>query len=371
MRVIDAFDPSVAQSGNIDVGIVNPGAKVLLYNLSLVTIKLNFNNGSTALLHAGEANFWVLDGITPTIQWSQYDMLNAASPPISKVTGTVYEAKEPVNGVYPMALQYQTNIANPGGVNTNVNATQSIVNDGNAPGTSIIEATPSDASASTWQADNKGNLTVKSDDAGVLTTLIQLIAGASPTVKLAAAALITEVLGDLKVDGTSFLGATQVFGTLSMQAGTQIASASGPVQIANGGLQSVDGTFYGPDGSNTIIAATGTGASAITRLQSTNSLALQVPPGATRWSLGSDGLLTCINNGGLKLLTGGLLRTSTFTGTGSGTVNHGLSAIPDICLFSATGTNSATFGFTNANATTVQVTVGATVPWKGTALRFT
>lgn len=83
-------------------------------------------------------------------------------------------------------------------------ATQ-LINDGNAPLTTIIEATPSDAASSTWKADNSGNLTVKGDNAGALTTLLQLIAGASPAVQLGASSFNTEVLGGLQVDANQII----------------------------------------------------------------------------------------------------------------------------------------------------------------------
>ena len=212
------------------------------------------------------------------------DLSNA---PAKQITVIGYPAG--YNPAGTTSLSRMNNIANP--VSTSVTSTNSIVNSGNPPGTSIISATPSDAASATWTADTSGNLTVKGDNSGTLTTLIQLIAGASPSVKLAAAAVLTEALGNLKVDGTfESVGAATCDSTLtvtgtSLLTGAVTASAAMTVNgtltgAGSGGIVSTSGAFYGTDGSNTIIQSSGTSGSGNTRLQNTDHISIQVPGGS-------------------------------------------------------------------------------------------
>src|ERR1051326_6459763 len=156
MQVIKSFDPTIAKEGTIDISAPEAGSKILLYNLSIVTIQIDFDNGSTALLHPGEANYWTLDGLTPQLEWSQYSILNSVQSPISQVTGTLYGRDEKIEGNYPTSLIYQINVGNPLGVNTNVSGASSLANDGNTAGTQFIEATPVGDASSAVSVKNDG-----------------------------------------------------------------------------------------------------------------------------------------------------------------------------------------------------------------------
>jgi hypothetical protein len=137
MQFVGSFDPSAALNGYMNVGTQYPGCKVLLYNLSIVAITLNFEDGTTDILHAGEAKYWELDSPCPTLAWSQYVVLNAAPGPVSIVTVTTYDADEHVAGTYPMSLIYLLNLGN--SVPLSTSAT-SIANTGNPAGTDILTA---------------------------------------------------------------------------------------------------------------------------------------------------------------------------------------------------------------------------------------
>src|SRR6266849_851742 len=140
MQVLASFDPGAAMNGNLDVSAADSGCKILLYNLSIVAIKLNFENGATAILHAGEANYWELDGSTPTIEWSQYSVLGAAVGPLSMVTVTLYRPGEVLEGTYPFSLIYLLNLGNAIPLSTSAS---SITNTGNTAGTAIVTSTVS------------------------------------------------------------------------------------------------------------------------------------------------------------------------------------------------------------------------------------
>jgi hypothetical protein len=152
MYVLPGFDPTAANSGDIDVGNAEVDGKILLYNKSLCSLKLDFHNGNTDLLHAGEARWWRLDGDTPTIGWTIYSVVALLSV-ASEVTATLYSAHEEIPGTYPISITLQVNIGNSIALNSTSNG---IINDGNANGTIIIEATDSTDTASAVVAYNNG-----------------------------------------------------------------------------------------------------------------------------------------------------------------------------------------------------------------------
>lgn len=314
MNVVATFDPSITTTGTFTVPQAQ--GKMVIWNESNISLQLSFQNGHTAYVAAWTGMLFCGPWGGSTVTWSHQAILSSSSPPISQVIVEVYAISEPVPGTFPMALVRQSNVGNPGGVA--VSSISSLSNTGNAPGTNVINVQPSDAAASTWTADNSGNFTVKGDNAGVLTTLIQLIAGASPGVKLAAATILTEVLGNLQVDGTT-----------SLDNGLIVTDGVGDMTFANNnGIQGKDGggtvraLLYVSGGDSTILQAAGA-----------DSITFRDRQGSTnRVSIDSTGLNLLANT--INLLTGSLSRISRFTGTsavGKVTVNHGLGAIPDLC----------------------------------------
>lgn len=176
---------------------------VLLGNESALTVKVTLQGAATSrTLYAGTVDFFDIPqgkSFNGIIQFDPAaDLNNASSWPSSFVQIDTFGLGERPSGVYPMALSRNTNVGNT--VNTAMGGSTSLQNDGNTQ-TVIIEATPSGAPSSTISIDNEGNFTIKGNNDGTLTTLLQLVAGASPAVKLAAAAVLVEALGGLQVDG--------------------------------------------------------------------------------------------------------------------------------------------------------------------------
>lgn len=88
---------------------------------------------------------------------------------------------------------------------SNVVTSNTLVNNGNNPGTTVINIQPSDATSPTVVMDNSGNFTIYSDNAGVLTLLLKLIAGANPAIQIGASTITTEILGNLLLDNNENL----------------------------------------------------------------------------------------------------------------------------------------------------------------------
>src|SRR5712672_2879905 len=203
MQALPAFDPSLAISGDINVNAADAGCKVLLYNLSIYALELNFEDGQTAILHAGEANWWELNDPTPTLQWTQYSKLNVnpSGVAISQVTVTLYRQDETIEGTYPIFSSYQLLIGNT--VNTIMGGSTTLQNDNNISGTQVYESQVSGSPGSNVIMQNQGLVEVLQWVGGVLTQIFKTDPGAASVVKLANSGLLTEVLGTLKVSGVA------------------------------------------------------------------------------------------------------------------------------------------------------------------------
>lgn len=367
MRVIPSFDPAAQKNGTISVGSANEGSKILLYNLSIVNIQISFENGSTALLHAGEANYWILDGTTPTLDWAQYSILNTYQAAISQVTGTVYNPHEEITGTYPMSLTYQLNIGNAIPVST---ATNSIINDGNAPATPIVEATPSGDSSSTVQLSNSGvfklgnathpgsfstdNGKVSTDGSGNLT--VQGHASLDNT------HIVTDGSGNItQVKAITSTGNITTSGTITSSSTVNANGAGTGLSVANN--ETVGGTL-------TVNGAISTDAGSITS------------DGVGDLTVVGVSNLNTVRASHLILPIGGLFAISKFgpytATTSSASFNHGLGATPDIVIAVIQGTaggagalhnvkvDAATYTSTQFNA----IADATNVSFVGIAIKF-
>jgi len=362
MKFLGVFDPTVtvgvngiANGNYIGIGVADPGQKVLFTNLAPVNIILNFEDGNSDILHAGQANVWTLDNITPTIEWSQQKVLNVSGAPINQCSVVLYNADEKVNGVYPTSLVYFNVIGNVGGVNTTVSGTGTdLINDGQAVGHTYIESTPITQSTSSFTLTNDGQLLLRALIGG--TTYAQQfktqLTGNSPLI--GSATNMTEILGNVTVDGTTTLtgattsgaiGATNISasGTLAVTStstftglvtanggvGTTNVTASGTISVTGnttiGGTLSVTGTirtasgnYYGADAANTVLSTSGTTGTGITRLQSTDHIVLQIPQGTPQIDVlagatSVHGSLT-VDNGFVGSSSGSFAGSLTITG---------------------------------------------------------
>lgn len=353
MRNIAPFDPTSADSGSFDPGIANPCGLIYLFNESPIGLSLTFPDRSTATLPPYFFRFYrpKQPGI---IQWSMLYSIPTTSTSNS-VYGESYESNE-LDGL-PLVqgpLNRQTNVGNSVPVGTSATA---ITNTGNSPQTSIITAQPSDAASATWSADNSGNLAVKSDNAGVLSTLLQLIAGASPAVKLAAAAILTEVLGNLQVDGTlSVNGTTMLTGTVTATNSSNAVAASvlrGTANLPNGRLgANSDGDILDANSSTaTYLKSRGSGGIIFLQIPNGNTIAAFQDSQSSAASTDGLGSLTVpklfFNIGAIKDINNGLVTTA-----GTVTINHGLSGSPAAVLSDcSTNGSTATTGASNYTST--------------------
>lgn len=377
MRTIKSFDPTATTSGTFDPGIANPCGILYLFNESPIGLLLTFPDGSTATLPPYFFRFYYVSQ-PGLVQWGT--LYNIPTTGLtSSVYGESYESNE--SGSIALThgpLNRQTNIGNSVPVGTSAT---SIANSGNPPGTSIITAQPSDAASATWTADNSGNLTIKSDNVGTLSTLLQLIAGASPAVKLAAATIATEILGALNVDGaltvtgvsnlnggvfttSPTLTGGKIFGTggwtwvdFSNNSDFIITPNGGQVKINSGVLNATAGLFTtSPTFTGGKIFGTG-GWVWIDFSDNSNFI---ITPNGGRLKLG--------NNASIQFADGSLVnRIHGFNGTGSGTFNHSNGVTPNNVQLTTHQVGSQTMGYDSENSTNLHVTTGAGLTWTGLA----
>lgn len=236
LPVVDLTGASVGQSGSLDLTpIAGPaGISYATFGQSVLRLHNESNCGLQCTLPVSAQSFYL-----PAGGWQDaypkagdneldYEVLYTLSGPgVTLLLATYYYPGEAV----PALTQLGNSPIGGGNVQTNFSQ---LTNTGNNPGSSVINVQPNDASAPTITATNSGNFVVSGDNAGVLTTLLQLIPGASPAVKLAAASVLTSVLGNLQINGMLFVGDTPGNNTV-FEARTNTASRVAMQAIAASG----------------------------------------------------------------------------------------------------------------------------------------
>ena len=308
-----------------------------LYNESSLGLQATFDNSAQSFYipAGGWIDTYPKSGDTKLTFLVKYGISN---PGVSSLLATYYYPGDQVP-----AMPILGNSATQGNVNT---VSNTLVNTGNPPLTpNVIKIQPSDASSPTWIADNSGNLTISGDNAGTLTQLFKLIAGASPEVILAALNILTLVQGSLQVNGIIGMNTTP--------------TSSNELEVVSN-----------LDASRAILAV------GHSSTQSANILEVQSSSGTTLFDVEPNGnvdvsaTIECndFRAGG----SGNFLRqTNHFNGTGSGTFNHGLGTTPKIVIPMTHVSGSQTMGYDSENATQVHITAGAGLAWVAEAINWT
>jgi len=356
--------------GTFDVGAANEGSKILLYNGTQLTLQLDFLNGYTDTLHPWEANYWVLDGDTKQIQWTiDTDSLNVSTPPINAVFLTLYSTNEKVSGTYPVSLFYQTSLGG-GTTSTNVGTVSSIVNDNNPSGTTLIESKVSGQTGNTILT-NDGLLNIVTLISGLMTQLIKTQNTGNPLL-LGVLGKITEILGNLTIDGNTINTGTLSTGTVTFNNGASVAGGDitlnglhnilGVLNIVSSSVQTA--TMNEAGNANSWASVTNGGP---TRIQSTGAgaqVAIQVPGGTTVMGFVA-GQAQLASTATFRLANGNQISgISSFTGAAIGTFNHTYGSAPFFVLPVCNVVGSETVGYDTVTSTQVHITIGAALAFK-------
>jgi hypothetical protein len=304
--------------GVITVPANDEGANILLYNETPLNIDLDFENGSTDVIHAWEANYWELDGSTNEIRWQiDADSINVVSPPINALYPKYYYPDEKIkNKAYPMALVRQL-----GGA-SQLSGASSLVNTGNPVGQVLINV--NDPAGTTVTADNDGQITWLAKVGAALVQWLNVQSTDNPLVQLGALNHIVNVLGNLDVDGDTLFN-----GRLGVAVASDVMDA-----VATGVLY--------------------------IKCRAAGAIHFQTPNGTDQAIIDNTGLSFPGNNGWKGSTGDKMARTNSINnGSGSGTYNHGLGASPDGCLPYVHQAGSATVGYDSETSTQVHITLGA------------
>lgn len=199
--IIFAFDPTTGGQASFPAPNSAANGTLVFWNESNVSQIINLNGNNFYLPAWYNRHFTGAAG-NVNVLWQVHTVLNSGQVPTSEVIiEAYYEGEEyPADG--PLVRQ-----AN-GNTNSTVSGANTVVNTTNVPGSNWLDIQPTDAASATFSADNSGNFSVFGDNAGILTSLLQLISGASPRVKLAAIGIFVEVLGNLEIDQVLTWGST-------------------------------------------------------------------------------------------------------------------------------------------------------------------
>lgn len=356
---IASFNPASATPVPIDTTMGQQASKQQLYvwNESNYGIRLTLGSGKQLTVPP-----WLGYPILarpypmPVLTWAIAYQLSIGSPPVSLVNIEVFDPDEPLPSTIPISLSSRaTNIGNQGGTGTGNN----LINDGNAPGTEIMEATPNDQGVSAVKEANDGSGQTQVLSAGVQRNVRNVVRGNATTGK---AVIDVGDAGDLSI--TTFHG--------TLDANMSVPSATT--------AQRVDSTNSGNVTTPQVSTATA-GAGIGVRDNKTARFVELYPTETDATARGiqldyvdASGVLHAgiyLDATGIpRFRTGDVLRVSSmFTGTGAGTFTHGLSFAPSFVGITTTeGNSTETVGVDTIGSATVHVNQGvAGWPWAGMA----
>ncbi len=352
---IDLSTAVVGSTGDINIPTVTSeeGYHLLLFNESGCGLKLRFyESGDTDNIPAGGWRKYPLIPGEDTITWTViYTLPNA---PVSLLIGTIYKPGEKVPDVGTLG---NSPISIGGTVNTS--SVQTLSNETSVLGTKIIDI---------------GTLTIgdlldifndhflwKVQQAGVAH---QVLAGNTSGVPLqiGQAGDISEVLGNMKVDGTlESVGAATLDSTLDV---TGIITANNDINFGANNLHIV-----GKDSGGTArqILYLDSGNTTILRMGGSQKISFQDNTGAEQAKVDTSGVV--IGTGNIITLEDGshFKRLHAFSGTGDGTFNTNAGATPDMLAFDpcTVSGSSQTIGGTLASSSVIKT--GGGLAWNGTA----
>lgn len=231
-----------------------------------VTVEMQGTGGKWTL-YPGTVDFF---GVPPNRQWNgnlllspSADLSNASFWPGSYCYVDTYGVGERPSGTYPLSLNRANNLGNQ--VTIVSGSSTSVQNDNNASGTEFIEATVLGSPSSNEAHFNDGSGWIARWINPTFTKIFQWFSVGTTAIQLAASGLLTEVLGNFKVDGTSTLtGNVTMGGTASFNNGSSSIDGSNNFNgnavnvnqvntgsVSNTGNESVGGTL-GVTGTTTL-----------------------------------------------------------------------------------------------------------------------
>lgn len=420
--IVAEFNPATAPRTTFTVPQSAASGALVFWNESNISLNLTLQNGTRFYLPAWYNKHLCGYSGNVNIAWDIRTVLASGPPPTSEVIVEAYAHGEhfPADG----ALVRQAN-----GDTNSVTTQNTLVNDGAAAGTSIIEAKQTTSSGSNVAVDNSGNLTIA--EGGVtpiaLTPLLKTIAGTG--VQLGNGLRLTEILGALQADGNLtfnsgthtitlsntgnnnlnvLIDGAQAFqinpggidanilsggggltgNLLKLKNGTHVMSmsddASGNLNVLLDGAQAfqvnpggIDTNILSGGGTLTtqnVAFVNGTNTSKI-QVDASGNMNVDLPSGTRAYQLNAGGIDLKTYSRNISVLktvftTGSITAISAFTGSTTNTYSHGLGVTPDIVIPMVNVSGSQSMGYDTLTATTVHITSPSSVSFKALAIKF-
>lgn len=286
-----------------------------------------------------------------------------------------------INGTYPYAVvQAVAQLPNQ----------QTLINDGSAIPTTVIEITGNGEPQSNMQFKNNGNVAISGRDNNIFELLWSIVTSisAAATIGIGAGISKTTIAGaSLEVSAT-----TPFFDTLTkFLAGISFGGALvTDFKIIDTGM-----LLEVTDGTGTVLVSISSGGALTTLSQiewngkrnGSDQVAFAVAPSdmaakqwnlvskstdALQWQNATDSVnsLTLNANGsvGFKSGTGTITGLGYFQGTGNGTYSHGCGTTPQVAWISITSGSTVTYSVGSYGATTVVVSMSASTAFRGMAI---
>ena len=412
VATIDLTAASVGKQGTFATQTPNACSALYVMNESACFLQLDLGSNGQPIVQPWRNRLFQLPQAIQNAQWTIIAVLQSGGSPASAVYVEAFAPNEtPPAGTLDGPVFRQSNIGNSVPVGTSAT---SITNDGNAVGTVVVEATPTGAGGSQAKLTNDGDFLCGGglfhiSNAGVVTAIP---AGAIPQTAIGAG-YPAGSLGAGTLPAGVAVPETNVgagYPAANVGAGTLAANVHQTSINSDGGKVTTDGagTFTGVSLQSTGgISALAPAAGAYDALKLGNShdatyagLAGYADPtygagaglyvwdaknagyilsAATKNGITFGGKITSdggrfatdgLGNLNARRITpaygGSLAGASPINGSGSATVNHGLSATPDAAVVNtANGSNSTTFGSGSYTATTVYIYQFNAQAWVG------
>lgn len=331
--------------------------RVLLQNESGTGLNITFKLSQDSFtLPAGKH---ILRVVTPSESGYTWTALyNLPNPPVTSLYTDYYYPNEPdpdtgMLGNSPIGIGGTISVTNVSSLSNETTTVKTLIIDIGLVGNTLLYQLFSDGSA-TWSVIS----------GGVPHTVLQ-VQGTGNQLQLGKSGDITEVLGNLLIDGIAQSGTFTFVNGASIVGGD---FAFGTHGITSAGLiQSTafeSSNYHDSAGNDGMVITAG----ATTRIQSAGQVAIQVPGGTTRFSvistgasvtgtLGVSGNTTFTGN--IIFNTGSSLSAVGFgSGSGTGTYTHTLGVTPQWVGLSPHFVGSMTMGYDSETSSNVHVTCG-------------
>lgn len=350
-------------------------ANLWLFNESGAGLNVVFQQSGNA--HYLPAGAWGYYALAPNDGQAQVTITYLLpNPPVSQLNAVYYAPGEPL----PQSFTLGNSPIGIGGT-VNTSSVQTLSNEGSPPTPILIIDIGNTGLPQLLTIYNDGSFSWSIDVGGVAHTLLkgsianllqigmagdvtQVLGQLSVAQLLTAAAGITVSAGGVAVSGGTATDALSVVSASSLDNGALTTDGSGNISKSGGKLGvSSAGDFLDASGFDTILQSRG----------APNTIHFRNGGGSDVATISSAGLTLfqnlTMNNGSVNFFTGSIARVGTFTGTGSGTYNHGLGNNPNWVAPIVDQSGSATQGYDSVTSSQVHVTLGASLAFKAYAIR--